>query len=118
MLDIHHPCTPHAAPCAVCKTFDQVAVPLLFDQIYMSDKQADVKIANLTVSRSGAYVCTLVLSNVYHISKTRLEISHDTCSMLGKSMKDCTQRNKKSPRVASALHSFATLQAKYKISAR
>ena len=62
----------------VCKTFDQVAVPLPFDQIYLSDKQADMKIANLTVSRFGAYVNTLVLKPVYHISKTRPEIFHDT----------------------------------------
>ena len=62
----------------VGKTFDQVVVPLLSDQIYMLDKQADMKIANLTVPRFGAYVRTLVLKSVYHISKTRLEISHDT----------------------------------------
>ena len=44
----------------VCKSFEQAANPLLFDQVYVSNTRADLKIANLTVLCFGRYIRTLV----------------------------------------------------------
>lgn len=49
-----------------CKSFDQAAVPHLFDRVYISDKRANLKIAELVVQRFRRHVRTLRFSSVHY----------------------------------------------------
>lgn len=49
----------------VSKLFEEAASPFLFDQVYVSTSRTDLEIANLTVSRFGRYIRTLVFSPTY-----------------------------------------------------
>lgn len=57
----------------VCKSFEEAADPLLFDQIYISSIRTDLEIANLTVLRFGRYVHTLVFAST-HMNYTWNEV--------------------------------------------
>lgn len=46
----------------VCKSFEETASPLLFDQVYISSFRTDLEVANLTVLRFDRYVRTLVFA--------------------------------------------------------
>ena len=48
----------------VCKSFDQAAVPFLFDEVFVAARYSDLEIADLVASRFGAYVKTVTLSCV------------------------------------------------------
>ena len=48
----------------VCKSFDQAAVPFLFDEIFVTAGYSDLDNANLVASRFGVYVKTITLSSV------------------------------------------------------
>lgn len=55
----------------VCKSFEQAANPLLFDQVYVSNTRADLKIANLTVLCFGRYIRTLVFRSQINLHGVR-----------------------------------------------
>lgn len=40
----------------VCKTFDQAAVPFLFDQLFISDERCDLVIADLVIKRFSRHI--------------------------------------------------------------
>ena len=48
----------------VSRQLERVAVPYLFDQIFMSLKMADLRIAKLVILHSKQYIRTLVFSSV------------------------------------------------------
>ena len=48
----------------VCKSLDQVAVPFLFDEVFVAAIYSDLDTADLVASRFGAYVKTITLSFV------------------------------------------------------
>lgn len=49
----------------VSKTWEQAAVPYLFDEIFISQNMADFRIAKLVILQFKYYIRTLVLSSVY-----------------------------------------------------
>lgn len=48
------------------KTFERAAVPYLFDEIFISQNMADLRIAKLVVLQFKHYIRTLVFSSVYY----------------------------------------------------
>ncbi len=48
----------------VCKSLDQVAVPFLFDEVFVAATYSDLDAADLVASRFGVYVKTITLSFV------------------------------------------------------
>lgn len=49
----------------VCKAFDAAAVPLLFDEIFVAVRYADIERSNLLASRFGPFVKTLIFYSEY-----------------------------------------------------
>ncbi|CAD6590187.1 MAG: hypothetical protein ASARMPREDX12_004220 [Alectoria sarmentosa] len=50
----------------ISKTWEQAAVPYLFDEIFISQNMADFRIAKLTILQFKHYIHTLVFSSVYY----------------------------------------------------
>lgn len=50
----------------VCKALDQAAIPLLFDQIFLSDERADLEIADHVVERFGPHLRLLAFHPSYY----------------------------------------------------
>ena len=48
----------------VCKSFDQAAIPFLYDEIFVAARYRDLEIADLVTSRFGTHVKTITLSFV------------------------------------------------------
>ena len=48
----------------VCKSFDQVAIPFLFDEVFLAARYTDLEVADHVASRFGAYIRTITLSSV------------------------------------------------------
>ena len=48
----------------VCKSFDQAAIPFLFDEVFVAARYSDLKIADLVASHFGGYLKTITLSFV------------------------------------------------------
>ena len=48
----------------VCKSFDQAAIPFLFDEVFVAARYSDLEIADHIASRFGAYLKTITLSVV------------------------------------------------------
>ena len=48
----------------ICKSFDQAAIPLLFDAVFVAARHSDLEVADLIASRFGAYLKTITLSVV------------------------------------------------------
>lgn len=61
----------------VSKTFEQAAVPYLFDRIFMSLNMADLRIAKLVIHQFKQHIRTLVFSSVYYLHMDRE--SFDEC---------------------------------------
>ena len=55
----------------VCKSFDQAAIPFLFDEVFVAARHSDLEIADLIASRFGAYLKTITLSVVGYKSMSK-----------------------------------------------
>lgn len=55
----------------ICKSFDQAAVPFLFDEVFVTASYSDLDIAGLVASRFGSYVKTVTLSFVRYQDYSR-----------------------------------------------
>ena len=61
----HHPKTELNTARLVCKDFDAAATPILFKEIFLIARYAEMEKASLLASRFGSYVKTLILSSEY-----------------------------------------------------
>ena len=52
----------------VCKSFDQAAIPFLFDEVFVAARYSDLEIADLVASHFGAYLKTITLSLVGYMA--------------------------------------------------
>ena len=50
----------------ICKSFDQAAVPFLFNEVFITASYSDLEIAGLVASRFGSYVKTVTHSFVHY----------------------------------------------------
>lgn len=57
----------------VCKTFNELAVPFLFDEIFVTARYADIERATLLASRFGPFVKTLIFCSEYFDPTTTFE---------------------------------------------
>ena len=57
----------------ICKSFDQAAVPFLFDEVIIAASDLDLDNAELVASRFGFYIKTITLSSVECQNLTRRE---------------------------------------------
>lgn len=53
-----------------CKSFDQAAVPHLFDRVYISDKRTNLEVAELVVQHFGRHIRTLRFSSAHYEDPT------------------------------------------------
>lgn len=57
----------------VCKTFSELAVPFLFDEIFVTARYADIERATLLASRFGPFVKTLIFCSEHFDPTTTFE---------------------------------------------
>ncbi|CAD6590200.1 MAG: hypothetical protein ASARMPRED_004667 [Alectoria sarmentosa] len=50
----------------ICKSLNQAAVPMLFDEVFIAATYSDLEIADLVASRFGSYIKTITLSFVQY----------------------------------------------------
>lgn len=65
----------------VCTSFDQAAIPFLFDEVFVAARYRDLEIADLVTSRFGTFVKTITLSFVEYDNISMGNYCERTCDM-------------------------------------
>ena len=61
-----------------CRSYEQTATPLLFDQVFLSTNRADFEVADETIRRFQPYIKTLVVSSVLYEMMSWTEFKEKT----------------------------------------
>ena len=57
----------------ICKSLDQAAAPLLFDEVFIAATYSDLEIADLVASRFGSYIKNVTVSLVEYVYLSKTE---------------------------------------------